>query len=264
MLIAQISDLHVRPRGELYKGLVDSNHLFSEAMAHLHQLDRRPDLVLLTGDLVDEGHPDEYAMLTTLLGELKLPYLVLPGNHDHRENFRAAFAGHTYLPKHGPLHYCVDDHPVRIIGLDSCQPGLHHGHIDAEGLSWLQTTLAHDPLKPTVLMLHHPPFVSGIPYLDAYRYLEADALEAVVRTAPNVELVVCGHVHRSMVRRWAGTVVVACPSPATQIALQLQSDARPQSFIGPAACMLHLWHPAHGMVSHTSAIGPYPGPYPFF
>ena len=40
--------------------------------------------------------------------------------------------------------------------------------------------------------------------------------------------------------------------------------AVPQSFIGPAACLLHLWQPAHGLVSHTSYIGAYPGPYPFF
>ncbi len=61
MLIAQLSDLHVRPRGQLYKGVADSNRMLAEAIAHLYGLDRRPDLVLLTGDLVDEGRPEEYA-----------------------------------------------------------------------------------------------------------------------------------------------------------------------------------------------------------
>jgi 3',5'-cyclic AMP phosphodiesterase CpdA len=248
----------------LYKGVADSNRMLREAIDHLQGLDRRPDLVLLTGDLVDEGHPDEYANALELLQPLDIPYLVAAGNHDHRDCLRAAFAGHAYLPRQGPLHYCIDEYPVRIVVLDSCPPGQHHGHIDGEGLDWLQATLAANPLKPTVVVMHHPPFVSGIAYLDDYRYIDAAPLESVFRSFSNIEAVLCGHVHRSMVRRWAGTVVAACPSTTTQIALQLKPDAAPQSYLGPPVCMLHLWHDAHGLVSHTSYIGKYPGPYPFF
>ena len=46
MLIAQISDTHVRPQGQLYHGVADSNRMLAQAIAHLHALDRRPDLVL--------------------------------------------------------------------------------------------------------------------------------------------------------------------------------------------------------------------------
>ncbi len=263
MLIAQLSDIHVRPRGQLYKGVADSNRMFTEAIEHLYALDRKPDLVLLTGDLVDEGHPDEYAMVLELLGALTIPHLVIPGNHDHRENFRATFADHAYLPAQGPLHYCIDEHPVRIVALDSTVPGRHHGHVDPAGLSWLRSVLEANPRKPTLVIMHHPPFVSGIPYMDEYRYFEADALGDVLRSFTNIEAVLCGHVHRPMTRRWAGTLVSTCPSTTTEIALQLSPGAAPQSFMGPPACMLHLWDPAHGLVSHTSYIGTYPGPYSF-
>lgn len=134
MLIAQLSDPHVRPRGVLYQEVVDSNRGFAEAIEHVLALDTRPDLVLITGDLVDKGQPAEYATVRDILAALPIPYVVIPGNHDDRENFRAAFADHRYLPARGPLHYCVDDHPVRIIGLDSTIPGRHHGHIDQVGL----------------------------------------------------------------------------------------------------------------------------------
>jgi len=263
MLIAQISDPHVRPAGQLYQGVVDSNRMFEEAIAHLHALGRRPDLVLLTGDLVDEGRPEEYAQVRRLLAQLSIPYLVIPGNHDHRENFRTAFADHAYLPATGALHYCIDTHPVRIVALDSCIPGLHHGHVDAEGLAWLQRTLEADREKPTLLMLHHPPFTSGIPYMDSYRYIDTAPLEAIVRSVGNIELVLCGHVHRTMLRRWAGTVVCSCPSSTTEIALQLAPDAAPASYLGRPGCMLHLWDEAAGMVSHVSHIGKLDGPYPF-
>ena len=59
MLIAQLSDVHVRPRGRLYKDVADADRMLAEAIAHLDGLDRRPDLVVITGDLVDQGGDDE-------------------------------------------------------------------------------------------------------------------------------------------------------------------------------------------------------------
>ncbi|MFT4267637.1 MAG: phosphodiesterase [Xenophilus sp.] len=263
MLIAQLSDPHIRPEGLLYQGVADSNRMFSEALSHLHALDRLPDLLLLSGDLVDEGLPEEYGMARRLLSRSRIPFLAIPGNHDHRENFRTAFHDQPHLPQEGPLHWCIDDHPVRIIGLDSCIPEQHHGHIDAQGLEWLSHVLAQERVKPTLLMLHHPPFVSGIPYMDGYRCMEAAPLEDLVRSAPNIERVLCGHVHRTMLRRWAGTLICSCPSTTTAIDLQLAPDARPRSHIGPPGCMLHLWDETHGMLSHLSHVGCFAGPYDF-
>lgn len=264
MLIAQLSDIHVRPQGQLYKGVTDSNRQFAAAIEHLHALERRPDLVVITGDLVDEGRDDEYRMVRELLAGLELPYRIMPGNHDDRGQFRATFSDHRYLPATGPLHYSVDDTPVRIVAFDACVPGAHHGAATAEDLDWLARTLAANRSKPTLLLMHHPPFASGIPYLDGCRYVDDAALAEVVAAAPNVEAVLCGHVHRLMARRWAGTMVLACPSTTTEIALRLQPGASPQSFLGPPACLLHWWAPGQGLVSHLSSIGKFPGPYPFF
>jgi 3',5'-cyclic AMP phosphodiesterase CpdA len=258
-----LSDPHVRPDGVRYQGVADSNRSLTEAIEHVLALDRRPDLLVITGDLVDEGQLGEYAVLRKILDRLPVPFLVIPGNHDDRENFRSAFSDHAYLPKQGPLHYCVDDYPVRIIGLDSTVPGSHHGHIDGAGLRWLDAVLAQNTTKPTLLMLHHPPFACGIPYMDEYRYFDGDALGAVVKRFDNVEIVLCGHVHRSMLTRWANTVVCACPSTVTEIDLRLADSAQPASHIGPRACMLHLWNERDGLVSHISQIGDFEGPYPF-
>ncbi len=80
---------------------------------------------------------------------------------------------------------------------------------------------------------------------------------------PNVEIVVCGHVHRSMVRRWAGTVIVTCPSTATEIDLRLAASAEPSSHGGPRGYLLHLWDEREGMTTHANQIGDFAGPYPF-
>ena len=77
--------------------------------------------MVISGDLVDFGRPDEYALLATELARLHMPFYLVPGNHDVREHLLATFASHTYLPlnAHAPLDWVVEEHPVRLIGLDT-------------------------------------------------------------------------------------------------------------------------------------------------
>ena len=262
MLVAQISDLHVRPAGALYKDAVDSNRMFADAVEHLNRLDPRPDLVLITGDLVDEGLQAEYDALRGLLAGLELPCLLMPGNHDDRQTLVQCFADHAYLPAYGPKHYVVDRPPVRIVSLDTTVPGDHHGEVDEAGLAWLEAAIRDAHGAPTLVLMHHPPIACGIPYLDKYMCRRPERIAAVIGGFANVERVLCGHVHRPILQRWAGTLLVCCPSTATQIALDLRPDAAPASFREPPACLLHWWRDGV-MVTHTSYIGRFDGPYPF-
>jgi 3',5'-cyclic-AMP phosphodiesterase len=264
MIVAQISDPHVCASGVLYKGVADSNRMLQEAIDHIHQLDVEPDLVLITGDIVGDGFPEEYEVALRILENLKIAYLVMPGNHDHHVNFRMAFGAHIYLPLNGQLHYAVDDYPLRIVSFDACHDGEHHGAADAIGLAWLDETLSANETKPTLLLLHHPPFISGISYLDEYRFFDDGKLEAMVRKHRNIEAVLVGHVHRSIVHKWAGTIVQCCPSTTTEIALRLNPEAQPQSYLGPPACLIHVWNEKVGLVTHLSYIGKYEGPFNFF
>lgn len=264
MLIAQLSDPHVRPRGELYQGVVDSNTQFAAAIAAVNAFDPRPDLVLLSGDLVDHGHDDEYAMLEELLAALEIPLLAIPGNHDEREAFRRAFAERSWLPATGPINYVADDHgAMRIVALDVTLPALHHGVVSVEGAAWLDEVLAAEPERPTIVMMHQPPFDTGIPYLDLYSCREGQRLSAIVARHRQVERVVCGHVHRFMQMRFGGTMLCTAPSTTTAIALQLRPEAKPASHVEPPAFLLHHWQEGTGLVTHFMPIGTFPGPYPF-
>lgn len=264
MLIAQLSDLHVRPGDQLYGGAVNSNAQLSVAVDHLHSLDRRPDLVIVSGDLVDEGRPEEYVEAAKALGRLAIPFLIAPGNHDDRANLRRAFRSHDYLPAAGPMNYCIDDHDLRIVVLDTCKAGSHHGELEESTLSWLELTLLTNREKPTLVVMHHPPFTCGIPYLDRYRLLDFGKLANLLVGFDNIEAVLCGHVHRTMVRRWAGTVVITCPSTTTEIALQMAQNAQPQSYSGPSSYLLHQWSRSERLVTHLVHTNHDAGPYPFF
>ena len=263
MLIAQLSDPHVRPDGVLYQGVVDSNAQFAAAVAHVNGFDPRPALVLLSGDLVDHGHAEEYAMLARLLAKLDVPFLAIPGNHDEREAFRRAFAGASWLPTSGPIHYASACGPLRVVALDVTVPGSHHGVASAESMAWLDETLGAEPARPTILMMHQPPFETGIPYMDLYSCREGERLAQVLGRHRQVERVVCGHVHRFMQVRFGGTMLCTAPSTTTAIALQLRPDARPASHVEPPAILLHHWSEPAGLVTHFVPVGNFPGPYPF-
>src|SRR4051812_26831843 len=124
MLIAQITDLHVMPKGKLAYERVDTAAMLRNAVAHLNRLAPRPDVVLITGDLADRGEPLAYQHLREILAGLQLPYYVIPGNHDKHAAFREAFQDHSYIPPSGDfIQYVIDDYPVRIVAADSVVPG---------------------------------------------------------------------------------------------------------------------------------------------
>ncbi|MPQ85947.1 phosphodiesterase [Pseudomonas sp. MAFF 730085] len=265
-LVAQISDLHLKAGNRLTYGVVDTLGALRRAVDHLNASHPRPDIVVISGDLVDFGRADEYAVLHPELARLHMPCYLVPGNHDARAPLLAAFADHAYLPASadGPLDWVVDDYPLRLIGLDSTIPGGHGGQLLHSQLQWLDQQLALRPEAPTLLVLHHPPFISGIGHMDQEPFINADAFEHVVARHPQVERLLCGHLHRPLQRRFGGSFSCVCPGTSHQIVLDLK-DAAPAHFnLEPAGYLLHRWDAQHGLISHNGVFGEYPGPYPFY
>ena len=254
MLIAQLSDPHFVPKGMLAFGKVDTAGFLERAVAHLNGL--ALDAVLITGDLTNDGDEGVYAECAGIVAGLRAPYFVLTGNHDDRDLMRARFARDGYLPAEGPLCYTIEQFAVRVIALDSLVPGKPWGELGAAQIAWLDAQLALAPDKPTLVAFHHPPFRTGIGHLDWSMLRDADALAAVIGRHGQVEGVICGHVHRAIQSRFAGTVALTAPSCAHQAEL-LFGDARGGWICEPPAILLHYWDPADGLASHISMIGEY-------
>src|SRR5262245_36147212 len=257
MLIAQISDTHIStPDSRNDRDFRTAEHL-ARAVAHLNDLSPRPDVVIATGDLVERGQVEEYERLRDILAPLAMPLYLIPGNHDDRVNLVRTFDGHRYLPRDGGfLQYVVDDWPVRLVALDTLIPGESGGRLCEERLRWLDARLTDAPDCVTVVLMHHPPFATGIRKMDQMGLDGAGALAGVIRRHPQVERIVCGHLHRPIMRRFAGTVACTCPATAHQMALELGEIPRLSTVMEPPACLLHLWlgHEL-GLVSHVSLIG---------
>lgn len=263
-LLCQISDLHIKAPGELSYRVVDCAAMLGRCVNAVLRLPQRPDAMVITGDLVDRGRPEEYAHLRQLLAPLPMPYYLLPGNHDERSALRAAFADHAYLRQWKPhVQYAIDEWPVRIVAIDTVIPGEDGGRLDEERLAWLDRTLAAERQKPTVVLMHHPPFPTLIGHMDEIGLEGSDALAQVIARHPQVERVLCGHLHRPIQYRFAGTIASTSPSPAHQVALDLSPDGPSHFRMEPPAFQLHAWRKGMGVVSHTAYIGDFAGPYPF-
>jgi 3',5'-cyclic AMP phosphodiesterase CpdA len=264
VIIAQISDTHIAEKGRLLYERVDTARFLAQAVQHIRTMIPSPDVVLGTGDLVDAGRPEEYRHLRELLAPLPMPVYLIPGNHDDRQALVSQFPDHRYLPRSGFVQYVVEGYPVRLLALDTLIPGQGGGLVCAERLAWLESRLAEAPDRPTVIFMHHPPFPIGVRRMDALGLAGADALGEVVRRHPQVERVLCGHVHRAVQVRWAGTVASTAPSTAHQVWLDLRDDAERLGFtLEPPACQVHVWRPGTGLISHTSHTGTWDGPYAF-
>jgi len=212
LLLAQLSDPHIGAEwadGDPVAGL-------TAAVESVRSMPRQPDAVLVSGDLADNAADAEYDQARELLSSLQAPVYVLPGNHDDRRALRRHFG----LPgvDGDPVQYSVDLGGLRLVVLDTTRPGEDPGALDAERLGWLDAELATAPQTPTLLAMHHPPLVTGVPALDEFGLPAADrrALGEVLERHRHVARVVAGHVHRTITGELAGRPVLTVPSTYVQ------------------------------------------------
>ena len=262
MRIAQITDLHITLPGSPLQRRVDTGRYLTKAVEKLCALDPAPDVLIISGDLVESGTREEYAYLRSLLAPLTLPIYVIPGNHDERAAMRRSFSDHAYLPSQGFMHYVIEDYPVRLIGLDTVIARKTDGEMCAERRAWLNTVLQQAPARPTLIFMHHPPFATGIVHMDACGFRNAEDFAAVIRPHSQVERIICGHLHRPIQARFAGTLALTCPSTAHQIDFDLKPESPVAFIMEPPGLMLHIWN-GNTIATHTLYTERYDGPYAY-
>jgi len=260
-LLAQLSDPHLVPPGERLFDRLDTVAMLRTALTSVRLLTPKPDGLLLTGDLAADGEPAAYAMLAELLREWDGPVYLLPGNHDDRAALRAAFANQACLGSSGPIHYAVDLDEYALIVLDTLVPGAEHGELDDAQLEWLAAALAARRRQRIVIAMHHPPFATAMPKLDAIGLRRGgDVLARLVMAHGGVAHIACGHVHRAVDTLWAGVSASTAPSTAHQIAADWTGRQPLAWTLEPSGYRVLALTPA-GVVTHTLPAAQYAGPY---
>ncbi|MCE0534635.1 metallophosphoesterase [Kineosporia rhizophila] len=206
------------------------------------------DAVLVTGDIADHGTAAEYRLVRELLAELQGPVLVLPGNHDVREQFGPALLDRDASADE--INQVVPVGDSDFLLCDSTIPGESGGRLSPVTLTWLKEVLAErDPARPAVLAFHHPPAVLHIPSVDAIRQTGEQELADLLDGRPDVVALVCGHAHTAATTTFAGRPLVVGPGcvSTTQLPVLGPEVLEPQA---PPGYAIHLLDQDGRLVTH--------------
>ena len=256
MLIAQLTDLHI---GFDLDNPDELNvRRVASAIDYLKALSVKPDRLFLSGDLTDRGELKSYHQLKALIEGCDFPVHLCVGNHDDRSNLKQVFP-ETPVDD-GFVQYYIDEPEVRIIVLDTLDPGHHGGAFCRRRAGWLRARLHEVPGKPVFIVLHHPPIETGIPWMTAHPAEPWVAmLDQSIGDRSNVHMIT-GHIHRSITTQWRGRMLAVSPSTAPQVALELapmdpqHPDDRPMIVAEAPGVALHLWT-GEAFVTHHAQVG---------
>jgi len=199
MQIVQISDLHIGSQflQEKFDTLVDEVN------------DLNPDVIIITGDLTNEGLMKEYEKCKSLLSKFNTKKIItISGNHDYRNT------GYLLFKKFFPfetVNELGDD--VVLVTVGTARPDRNEGEVGYRQNLWLERTMKKYKDKVKIVAMHH--HLIAIPDTGSDQLTVVDAGD-VLRTVLNskVDVVLCGHKHRP----WAwnfGTLTVVNAGTAT-------------------------------------------------
>jgi Icc protein len=237
-LLVHVSDVHATGGAPLY-GVVDGIDRLTMVGQSITSMGVKPDAVLITGDLVQNGSPQGYDDLEFALVRLEdacqAPVLLVPGNHDRLRDFVQLTQSRGVTRRVALLPH------TRVALLDSSS-----GSLGEEQLEWLAGVLASPYRSGTVIALHHPPVSSPLPALAGMGLQDAAGLEAVIASS-DVRLIVAGHYHHALSARLGETPVWVGP------ALAYQQDATAGASVVrgldlPSYSLVHLHRQGHTAV----------------
>ena len=204
MLIAQLSDIHVG--GSRYR-----QELLHAAIAEVNEA--RPDLVVIAGDVTDDGYPDQYPLAKQELQALECDRVVLvPGNHDARNVGYLRFED-TFGTRDSRLRAGLDGLDVVLVAVDSSKPDLDEGEIGREHYTWIVEGFDCDADLRVFACHHHLMPIPGTGR-ERNQVLDAGDVLALLRRC-GVDLVLSGHRHVPFVWPVGGMFLVHSGTAST-------------------------------------------------
>ena len=185
--VIQITDCHVSATADALYRDCDPRASLREVVQTAIQWS--PDLVLLTGDLAEDGSEAAYAWLADAFAGFEVPILATPGNHDDAELMQ------RYFPRTSIEEPEVFSDTWRVVVLNSAKPNEISGSFTAQQMASFKRVLEADS-TPVMVALHHQPVPVGSPWIDRYPLLDPQRFWAAL--SDNVELVCWGHVHQAL------------------------------------------------------------------
>jgi Icc protein len=211
--VVQFSDFHLfaKPDSKLLGVVTEES--FQGVFAQIKALQPRPDLLLMTGDLSQDGSEAAYLRIYQYLAPLAIDTFWLAGNHDRLPNMAATL---THPPLSPDKTFQRGNWSFTL--LNSLLPGKDSGFLSRKNLHILQASLEVSARlgQHAVVALHHPPFLVGSAWLDTTTLQYANRLFEVLDQFSHVRLVLFGHIHQEFHQQRRGVDYWGCPSTCIQ------------------------------------------------
>ncbi|MDH5737060.1 MAG: metallophosphoesterase [Gammaproteobacteria bacterium] len=188
--ILQLSDIHMLPGEGSTKYGLDPADCLLQNFACVNRLEKKPDVVIVTGDMAEDGSEETYSRLKQMLLQFDCPVYVLPGNHDHVSNLRKALLCDRII-----MESLIDLKSWRLITVNSQVEGEVYGAIEKEGLFMLEKLISEGGDTPCLVALHHNP----VPVCDSpgCQLLGNEEFLNMLSRNSQVRAVISGHTHYS-------------------------------------------------------------------
>ncbi len=176
--------------------------------------ERRPDLLVVSGDLTQRAKPHQFRAARAWLDGLTVPTLAVPGNHDvpmYRfwERLGAPFwAWRTHFGR--GLEPSWADAELFVVGVNSAYNWtIENGRLTAARLSELERQFATAPAGACRVAVVHHELLIAPGFLPRRPLRNARAAVASLSRA-GAEIVLSGHLHQG----WAGSTASLYPETA--------------------------------------------------
>ncbi len=181
MIIVQLSDLHV--------GSQFQQDVFETVVKEVNELN--PDVIVITGDLTNEGLMKEYEKCKSLLTQFNTKKIIsISGNHDYRNT------GYLLFKKFFPFKAINElDDDIVLVTVGTARPDRNNGEVGYRQNLWLERTMKKYKDKIKIVAMHHHLIPIPDTGSDQLTVVDAgDVLRTVLDT--KVDVVLCGHKHR--------------------------------------------------------------------
>ncbi|MFW5444156.1 MAG: 3',5'-cyclic-AMP phosphodiesterase [Methylococcaceae bacterium] len=211
LLILQITDLHILAEPGKTMAGVDTELYFSRVLQYAQKRHSSADLMLVTGDLVQNPSQQSYQRIYTELKKYQTRTLCLPGNHDDLTLMQQIINGKqincnkNFKFKHW-----------QIICLNSKKTGSQGGLLAADELIYLQNTLDKTPDLNTLIAVHHHPLPTHSAWMDTMMIENSDELFSILKQYSQVKAITCGHIHQELNTKKDNKLILGMPSTCFQ------------------------------------------------
>lgn len=225
MKIIHITDTHYGKQNEaIYKK--EPSYAMQEAIKSINKFHKDAEFCIITGDLVHFGRNEAYEYLEKDLQKLEIPYHLIIGNHDDRENALKYFTS-LKKDKFGFIQQSFECKNGDVfLMLDSVKVGTHAGFYCKQRQAWLKEQLEIYKDKKVYICVHHAPFNTGIIGMDKIRLDKNDSLKLyeALNSHGNIGHIFLGHYHRPMSGSWGKITFSTLRGMNHQVKLEFDNE----------------------------------------